>query len=93
MDIVHEILERVRVRIAEAYGMPEEVADLLGMVEAELKQELGGLRVNIKKPPSNRESKARAVTRGYLAGIPVEAVAIRQGISRATLYRYLKRRD
>lgn len=92
MDIVHEILERVRARIAEAYGLPEEVADIIGLVEREAKIEFGGQRVTVSPPRADPERKAAAITRDYLSGADVDDVASRHGISRRTMYRYLKRR-
>lgn len=91
-DIVHEIIQRVKQRIADAYGLPEEVADLLGLVEAEVKREYGGDRLHIHQPAADRGQKAEAMRRDYLhTDQRPEEIASRHGVSRATLYRYLKK--
>lgn len=93
MDIVHEIIERAKRRIAEAYGLPDEVADLLGLVESEVKHDFGGEQVRIRQARPDRDAKAAAVTQEYLrTDLPAEEIASRHGISRATMYRYLKRK-
>lgn len=92
MDIVHELIERAKARIAEKFGLPDEVADLLNLLESEVKREHAGLRVTIAQPLARSEEKAAAVTRDYLANLSEAAITERHGISRATLYRYLKRR-
>ncbi len=90
-DIVHEIIARAKQRIAEAYGLPDEVADLLGMVEAEVKREFGGDELYIRKPERDDARTREAVRRDYLANQPIESITARHGVSRATLYRYIKR--
>lgn len=93
-DIVHEILNRMKQRIADAYGLPDEVADLFGLVENEIKTEYGGERVHINKPTQDKRKKIEAVRAEYIhSDQPPEQIASRHGISRATLYNYLKRRD
>ena len=92
MDIVHELIERAKVRIAERFGLPEEVADLLNLVEREVKHDYGGERVTISRPDDPVEAKAARVTRDYLSNLDTQDITSRHGISRATMYRYLKRR-
>lgn len=90
-DIVHEILQRAMTRIAERYGLPDEVADIFNLIESEMKLEYGGQRVTVHPPRPDPQKKAAAVARDYLADIPIEEISSRHGISRRTLYRYLKR--
>lgn len=92
VDIVHELIERAKVRIAEKFGLPEEVADLLNLVEREVKRDYGGERVTISRMDAPVEAKAAKVTRDYLANLDTRDITSRHGISRATMYRYLKRR-
>lgn len=92
MDIVHELIERAKVRIAEKFGLPEEVADLLNLVEREVKHEYGGARVTVSRPDETVETRVAQVTRDYLNNLDTRDITSRHGISRATMYRYLKRR-
>lgn len=90
-DIVRETLRRVMEKIANHYGMPDEVAALFCVVENEVKQEFGGERVSIHRPGVDKTLKIEAVRRDYInTDQPVEAIASKHGISRATLYNYLK---
>ncbi len=93
-DIVREIIDRVRVRIAEAYGLPDEVEALLGEVEEEIKSARGGERHYVPVAGSRLAPRASpaAVVRDYLADVAIEDIQSRHGISRRTIYNYLKRR-
>ncbi len=90
-DIVHEIIARAKQRIAEAYGLPDEVADLLGLVEAEVKREFGGDELYIHRPERDDARTREAVKLDYLANKPIKKITAEHGVSRATLYRYIKR--
>ena len=90
-DFVHDMIERIRIKIATAYGLPDEVADLLGMVETEIKHEFGGNQVYIQQSKAELARKAEAVKRDYLADMPVDNIASRHGISRRQMYRLIKR--
>lgn len=92
MDIVHELIERVKARIAERIGLPEEFDDLLNLVERELKRDYSGERFTVAAPSTRVDDKAAKVVRDNLANVAVPDIARRHGISRATMYRYLKRR-
>lgn len=93
-DIVREIIERAKARIAEEYGLPDEVAELLGQVETEIRAEYRGERVYVSghRVTPQIDARADAIAKAYLDDVPVEEIANRHGISRATIYRYLKRR-
>lgn len=92
MDIVHELIERAKARIAEKFGLPDEVADILGLVENEVKRDYGGERVTIARPSDRPADLPERVTRDYLNNLDTQDITSRHGISRATMYRYLKRR-
>jgi transcriptional regulator of acetoin/glycerol metabolism len=92
VDIVHEMIERAKLRIAESFGLPEEVADLLNLIEHEIKREYGGAQMVVHRPRADTAAKVDKVRADYLSNVPVEEISSRHGISRATLYRYLKRR-
>lgn len=60
--------------------------------EAAVRQEVGGDRVYIQKPARADEAKKARVVQDYLASdAPVQDVANRHGVSRRTLYNYLKK--
>ena len=86
-DIVLVVLQRVR---AINPALTEEQALL---VEATVRAEFGGLRVRIpkrKKHPSPEQRKASAAEAIGSAATDAELTQ-RHGISRATLYRHIKR--
>ena len=89
IDIVHEVLERAKRKLAEAYGLPDEVSDILGLLETEIKLDHRGERVTIPGP--NGTDKVEKVKNDYLANLPVEDITHRHGISRRTMYYYLKK--
>lgn len=83
-DIVEVILLACR-----AEGLSADVAFL---IEAKIRAEYGGLRVRIpkrKKHPS-AEARAQAFADGATA-MPTEEVTAKHKISRASLYRLMKR--
>jgi transcriptional regulator of acetoin/glycerol metabolism len=84
-DIVKTILQRVLARVP---GCEASVAE----IEAEIRAEFGGMRVRIpkrKKHPTASERR-KAFSDG-LSGMSTDEVTKRNGISRATLYDYMKR--
>lgn len=93
-DIVREIISRAKQRIAEAYGLPPEVEQLLGKVEIEIKAEFKGERHYIPSPVGRTATRAQPdqVRQDYLDNLQIDDIATRHGITRATIYRYLKNR-
>lgn len=93
-DIVRTIINRAKQRIAESYGLPPEVDQVLRNLEVEIKTEFKGERVYIPAPHARTALSARPeqVAQDYVNNVQVEDIASRHGISRATIYRYLKRR-
>jgi hypothetical protein len=89
VDIVRETLDAVRNQVAAQIGLPEEVERILQAVERDIKRTRAGLRVTVSAvdvPPPVEEIKKL-----YLANLPIESITSRHGISRATLYRLIKR--
>lgn len=93
-DIVREIIHRAKQRIAAAYGLPDEVEQLLGKLEIEIKSEFKGERHYIPAPVGRTATRAQPeqVRKDYLNNIEIDDIASRHGITRATIYRYLKHR-
>ena len=89
VDIVRETLDAVRNQVAAQIGLPEEVERILQAVERDIKRTRAGLRVTVSavdvQPPVEEIKKL------YLANLPIESITSRHGISRATLYRLIKR--
>lgn len=85
-DIVRVLIERVTPLVPEA----DRVA--LAQVELALRTEYGGLRVRIPKRRKDlRGAQREAAYRDALSDAPLQEVLERQGISRATLYRLVKK--
>lgn len=84
-DIVKTILLRVLARVP---GCEATVAE----IEAEIRAEFGGMRVRIpkrKKHPT--ASQRRQAFNDGLSNMTTEEVRLKNGISRSTLYEYMKR--
>ena len=83
-DIVEIIIRR-----AQAEGLD---ADAAHQIERAIRAEYGGLRVRIpkKKKHPTSEERRQAYADG-LTAMPTGDVAEKHGISRATLYRLMKR--
>ncbi|HEU4708747.1 MAG TPA: hypothetical protein VFS17_05490, partial [Methylophilaceae bacterium] len=62
-------------------------------VEQQIRREYGGSEVWISPPEKIPKQKKDKAVKEYLDGKPVEEVTVRNGISRATLYRHLKRQE
>lgn len=85
-DIVLVVLQRVR---AQA---PAVTDDVLRLVEAEIRAEYGGLRVRIPKRKKHPTPQQREAVRLDAMTPASDAEITRShGISRASLYRYIKR--
>ena len=95
-DIVHTLADKILAAIISRLDLPTEAMDrldgILPKIEDEVRREYGGDRAYIKKPGCADEARRQTVVRDYLqSDEPAENVARRHGISRATLYNYIKR--
>jgi len=89
VDLVRELITRL-VDAAQREGTLTEAIAL--QVEASFRQQYHGARCEISMRPRHRSvEKKEVVVREYLDGEPVERITKRHGVSRATLYRYLKK--
>lgn len=85
-DIVLVVLQRVR---AQVPGLADEV---IRQIEADVRAQYGGLRVRIPKRGKHPSATQRAaVLRDALTPASDSEITGRHGISRASLYRYVKR--
>ncbi len=90
IDIVQVILELVSTATSDL--TPEKSRD----IEQIVRTRYGGLRLRIVKrkkhpTPERREEITRIALAPELASVPTDEIAQTNGISRRTLYRYLKR--
>ncbi len=85
-DIVLVVLQRVRAQV------PDIEDAVIRQVEAEVRAEFGGLRVRIPKRKKHPTAAQRAaVLRDAMTPASDADITGQHGISRASLYRYLKR--
>jgi transcriptional regulator of acetoin/glycerol metabolism len=95
-DVVREILDAAMTRLKrELILSPEEMTALMNCMdstEREIKRMRGGEQVKIRKPERIDKKKVEQVRSDYLnPDLEPHQVAEKHGISRATLYRYIKR--
>jgi Mor family transcriptional regulator len=88
LDPEPDIIELI-MRACEAEGLNPDAARL---IEARMRKDFGGMRVRIpkRKKHATEERRSNAYTDG-LSGMPTEAIKEKHGISRATLYRLMKK--
>ena len=93
-DIAAEIAELAVQRLAQSLRLADEAAPLLASARADLEHDIklryGGDEVHIRQPRVAVDSRAAAVRRDQAAGLAPAQIIQRHGISRATLYRYLR---
>lgn len=96
-DIVHEIAQRILIAVISRLELPTEAMErldgLLPKIEEEVRRSCGGDRPYIRKNGSGvDEGRRGAIIKDYLnSDEPAEQIARRHGMSRATLYRHLKK--
>ena len=88
-ETVHADILEVIIRLAQAEGLPAEAAQL---IEQTVRTEYGGQRVFIPKRKKRASEEARRqLFADAVSNLPTKVVTEKHGISRATLYRMLKR--
>lgn len=89
IDVVRELIDRILAASSREGTFTESMAT---EIERSFRRDFKGASFYVgerdKKTP---ESKKEIVVSQYLSGKPVETIAKENGISRATLYRCLKR--
>jgi DNA-binding NarL/FixJ family response regulator len=88
IDIVRELIERL-IEATHRDGTLTEMA--AREVERAFRQEYSGEAYYVKRLPVQMSDKQASITAAYLQGESTEDIASENGISRRTLYRYLKR--
>ena len=95
-DIAREIADLAVQRLAQSLHLAADAAPVLTAAVADVEQAIklryGGDAVHIRQPRQAPQARAAAVQRDYQAGVPVPQLIERHGVSRATLYRYLRQR-
>lgn len=88
-DLIRELIDRL-LQAARREGQLTE--DLARAVEQDFRRDFNGAEYYVKERTESRLAEKQAVVVGaYLKGQPVDQIVRENGISRATLYRYLKR--
>ena len=85
VDVVSELINRMLDAANREGGLTESLAR---EVERAFRHEFSGEKFYVKREPTPK--KTAAVT-DYLSGQPLEQITKHHGISRATLYRHMKR--
>jgi len=89
VDIVHELINRLLEAAQREGTFTESVAF---EVERAFRHDFNGEKFYVKRgKDDDSEKRSAGVVNDYLSGQPVEQIEKHHGISRATLYRYLKR--
>jgi len=85
-DLISDIMKRLLAMCGDSFTESQAL-----QIEEQLRQEYGGQEVWVSpKPKIPKEAKEKAVA-DYLDGKPINEVVAKNGISRATLYRYIKK--
>lgn len=87
-DLISELVNRLLIAQQEGKLTRENAQ----RIEQEFRREFNGAECYVKERTTTVVTrKQEAVVNAYLAGQPVDRITRENGISRATLYRYLKR--
>ncbi len=89
-DIVEDIFSRVKEILGDKFN--GEIIVKLENEEEKIRQSWGGERPYISSTKSKRQKKNKKVLRDLNEGRPIEEVVSNNGISRAAVYRLLKRK-
>ncbi len=88
VDIVRELIER----LLEASGREGTFTESVAReVERSFRRQYSGEAYYVKRLPVAMRDTQQSVTDAYLAGESTDQICSENGISRSTLYRYLKR--
>lgn len=88
VDIVRELITR----ILEAYSREGSFTESMAIeIERQFRFEYNGAECVVSAADKGPKANPQAVTAAYLKGQPIDQITKENGISRATLYRYLKR--
>ena len=88
VDLVRELIDRL-LEVSQREGTLTE--SLAIEIEMQFRQEYHGTTYVISNNRASLPKKQSAAIDAYLRGQPVDEITRAQGISRATLYRYLKK--
>jgi len=88
VDVVRELINRL-LDVSNREGTLTE--SMAREVERSFRHDFNGEKFYIKRSGESPEEKQTAVVTDYLAGQPVEQITKHHGISRAALYRHLKK--
>lgn len=93
-DIIRDIITRIQEGLMDSIGLPEQVVDLLTIVDRDIRREYGGERPYIAKTCeedlANTAKRNNAIRRAWKSGEPVPVLMERHGLSRANIYRIVR---
>lgn len=88
-DAIRDLIKRLLSASQREGAFTESVAF---EIEREWRHEYNGAEIHVSfKPLADRRAQRAAPVRDYLDGKPIDEITRSHGISRATLYRYLKK--
>lgn len=87
-DAIRDLVSRLLIAARREGAITESLAL---EIERQWRMENDGRRISVSFRRVDESQLADAVRAEYLADQPVEQITSRHGISRATLYRYIKR--
>ena len=88
VDLVRELIDRMLAASQREGTLTEDIAI---QIERQFRQEYRGATCEIYERPRLPNERKEAAVSAYLAGQTVDEISSEYGVSRATLYRYLKR--
>lgn len=89
VDAVRDLIQRL---LSAAHREGKFTESVAMEVERQWRMEYRGTEINVSyKPLADRHAGRSAPVRDYLDGKPVDEIIRHHGISRATLYRYIKK--
>ena len=89
VDAVRDLIQRLLAAAHREGAFTESVAL---EIERQWRMEYRGTEISISyKPTADRHAQREQPVRDYLDGAPIDQITRKHGISRATLYRYLKK--
>lgn len=89
VDLVRELIDRMLAAAQRDGTLTESIAI---QIEQKFRHEYRGATCEIyERPRALLPRKREAIASAYLAGQPVDEITRTHGVSRATLYRYLKK--
>jgi hypothetical protein len=93
-DLIRDILTRVQDQLLQRLGVPDELIDILTVVDKEVRHEYGGERHYIAKTCeedlAHAAQRNNAIRRSWKNNEPITLIAQRHGISRQRVWQIIR---